>query len=38
MYDVHAIAAQSRSWHQPSASRGRAVRAAIPAPIVLPMP
>ncbi len=32
------MAAQSSIWHQPSASRGRAVRAAIDDPMLLPMP
>ena len=30
--------AQSASWHQPSAARGRATRDAMADPIVLPMP
>ena len=38
MYAVHAIAAQSSSWHHPSASRGRAMRAAIAEPMLLPIP
>ena len=38
MYAVHAIAAQSSIWHQPSARRGRAIRPAIVEPMLLPMP
>ena len=32
------MVAHSRSWHQPSATRGRATRRASSDPIVLPMP
>ncbi len=38
MYAVQAMAAHSSIWHQPSARRGRAVRAAIDDPMLLPMP
>src|SRR5262252_8312130 len=37
-YAVQAMHAHSASWHQPSASRGRATRDAIADPTVLPMP
>ena len=38
MYAVHAIAAQSDSWHQASATRGRARLRASADPTLLPMP
>jgi hypothetical protein len=38
MQAVHAIAPHSSIWHQPSASRGRAMRAAIEDPMLLPIP
>ena len=38
MYALHASATQISIWHQPSARRGRAMRAAMAEPRLLPMP
>ena len=38
MYEVHAIAAHSSIWHQPSARRGRSTRPASAEPMLLPIP
>ena len=37
-YAAHASVTHSRSWHQPSTTRGCATRRASSAPTVLPMP